>query len=907
VKAFLQYFLALALLGSAQPLFSQSQPLASAGSGLNADHPEQDPENVRLSVTTLAGESVRLRELTLVLVAVDEVSAAYSLDPLIAEAQIIDGHVRIWGRSPGQAFIVLVHNDFSTSIMQVIVNQAPPILPAGAWSGLNSNRDSKGYFESRVSSNPMQFSDVFDYHAGRIQMHFANAVFPSRNLPGVSSTWFPFSYLRILGDRWKLTLVDQNVDSSPISVSSTILRGIHFSAGGFNLHAGYTSVAGFQSLFLSAHKQLISGATFAHPLGGDSQVGITGYYIQHDPFALDPHAAAGVGTLFFRKRSLHGTALAAEVGLSDGIGGAASIEHSTDVDQLHVAARYRPRRYAAADIDNLNGLQSEARWDHVLGSHFASDFSGSATHIFTRSGAQSIDVGTGSLRFRASNRISLSSGISLSSFSDQHALFPDVHRFAVPLAISYDRPRFGFGAQYEYSHTSRAFSPGQAYRGSFRWSGGHFQMNANAELDTQALGIDSVFSAFPDLNAVLARLGLGTTTSVDQLAALLRDRAFLNNLGIAPSATVQLIPRNWHAGLNLSWQSRRQVLELNSNCNLNQFLTQKNTTVLQTARYRRGLTGSTELITSFTVFETVVPVRRVTPIWEVGLRHQFGDNPFEHFHQHEGTISGNVQLRDSSGTTLVRGAQITLDGERKTASDSQGHYHFSKVRQGVHSIQIAFKSERPFYYSTPSNVSAVADSIVDFGIIYPSAEVAGYALSDAGIGLPEIGILVKGPQGELNFTTDQAGKFLVPVAQIGAYTVRVNTETVPDGYALEDLAPAPVTVAEGEFKKVSFTLPAIRALTGFVQGYDPLKGEYVPVAGAEIEIAELNRRTTTDGDGRYSFRNMPSGVFHVRVNEQQYGQVSIGAGPQVVRQDMKLSPDALASAQRSRSNRQAPK
>jgi hypothetical protein len=197
----------------------------------------------------------------------------------------------------------------------------------------------------------------------------------------------------------------------------------------------------------------------------------------------------------------------------------------------------------------------------------------------------------------------------------------------------------------------------------------------------------------------------------------------------------------------------------------------------------------------------------------------------------------------------------------------------------------------------------MADSIVNFRIIYPSAEVVGYALSDAGIGLPEIGILVKGPQGELNITTDQAGKFFVPVAAAGTYMVRVNTETVPDGYALEDLAPTSVSVAEGEFKKVSFTLPAIRALTGMVQGYDPVKGEYVPLAGARIEIAELNLITTTDGDGRYSFRNMPSGVFHMRVNEQQYGQISIGAGPQVVRQDIKLSPDALASAQRYRSSR----
>jgi hypothetical protein len=909
VKAFVQLGLGIALLGWALPLLSQSGNASSetsrpadenrsSESSSSSGEQKVDPETIRPSVVTPSGEIVTVRELTQVFLTVSQVTAAYSLDPLIAEAQMTDNRVSIWGRAPGQALVVLVHGDFSTSSMKVTVTQAPPILPEGAWSDLSSRGESKGYYEARVSSNPLQISDIFDYRTKRMQLHFANAVVPSGSLPGVSSTRFPFSYLRFLGDHWRLTLVDENVDSSPISVNSTMLRGIHFSTGGLSLHAGYTSVAGFQSLFLPAHKQLISGGTFVHPLSADSQVGASGYYIQRSPSALDPQSAQGVGTLFFRKHTLKGTSFNAELGVSDGIGGAASFEHSTDADHLHLAARYRPRHYAASDVDNLNGLQSEGRWDHLWGGRFISDFSGSATHIFTRFGAQTIETGTGNLRYKASKEISLSSGLSLSSFSDRHALFPDIHRLAIPMGISYDRPRFGVGAQYEYSRTSQAFSPGQAYRGSFRWSAGHFQMNANAGLDTQALGIDSVFSAFPELNTELARLGLGTATSPDQLAALLKDRAFLNNLGIAPSATLQLVPRNLHGGLNMSWQSGRQILELDSNYNQNRFLTQKSTTVLETIRYRRGLTSSTELVTSFTVFETMSPVRQVTPIWEIGLRHQFGDSPFPHFHQHDGTISGTVRLQDSSGTKLVRGAEITLDGERKTASDGQGNYHFSKVKQGSHNIQIAFKSDRPFYYSTPSKLSTAADSIVDFGIVYPSAQVVGYALNDAGIGLPDIGILVKGPQGEINFTTDQSGKFFVPVAQTGGYTFRVNTETVPDGYALEDLAADSISVGEGEFKKVTFTLPAIRAVAGLVQAYDPARGEYVPLAGATIEMAELKRRTTTDPKGHYSFRNVPSGTFTILVNEQQYGQVSLGAGPQLLRQDIKLSPAALTVAQR---------
>ncbi len=873
------------------------QPPPSNGSVPGRNQPPAENSVTPPLVAAPLDDTVKLVELTAVEVPQDQVTAAYSLDPLTAEAQIDGDHVRIWGRAPGHAVIVLVHKDFSTTTLNVAVMQAPPILPDGVWSGLNA-ADASGYYEGRVSSSPTQIGQLLDYRAGRMHLHLANAIVPEANLPGVSTTWFPFSYFRFDADHWRLTLLDERVDSSPISVRSTVLRGIHFGAGGLSIHAGYTSVAGFQSLFLPVHKQLIAGATYVRPLSSKYDVGVTAYYIERDAFAFDPQAASSVATLFFRKHSLHGLSFSAEAGVSKGIGGALSADRITTTDQFRMSARYRPRHYAAPDIDNLAGLQSQARWNHRWSRRFTSDASGSATHLFTRAGAQITEVGSTNLRFKPSRRIVLSSGFTAASFSDRRALFPDVHRISFPVSLSYDRLHFGLGAQYEYSKTSRAFAPGQAYRGSLRLSGGHFQLNANAGLDTQALGIDSVFSSFPGLNVELASLGFGTTTSPEQLAALLQDRAFLNSLGIAPGATLQLVPRNWHGGLDMSWRSARQSVEFDSSYNMNSFLLQTNTTVLQTLRYRRGLSRTTEVVASFTMFETIAPTHSATPIWEIGVRHQFGGNPFSRFHQRDGNIAGTVRLQDNSGTKLVRGAEITLDGDRKTNSDNTGHYQFSRVRAGVHSVQIAFKSDRPFYYTSPSKVSTMSDSVVDFGVIYPSAQLVGYALSDAGVGLPAIGIMVKGPQGERTLTTDKTGQFFVPVAQPGDYVLTVNAETVPDGYALEDLAPAGISVAEGEFKKVSFKLPAIRALTGVVQGYDPARASYVPLENVTVELAELNEKTITDSHGAYSFRNMPAGTLTIRVDGKPVAQVSFGVGPQVLRQNIRLGSGATIASSR---------
>src|SRR5207237_7365024 len=112
-----------------------------------------------------------------------------------------------------------------------------------------------------------------------------------------------YVYFSLRADRGSLTLLDENVVSSSISVSSTLLRGIHASVGGLAIHAGYTSVAGFQSLLLPTHKQLISGATFTHHLNLNSEIGMTGYFIQRDRTAFDQQTAQGVGTLFFKSHT----------------------------------------------------------------------------------------------------------------------------------------------------------------------------------------------------------------------------------------------------------------------------------------------------------------------------------------------------------------------------------------------------------------------------------------------------------------------------------------------------------------------------------------------------------------------------------------------------------------------------
>lgn len=290
MKRVLPLLAVVVLTSSAEPVYSRADTPVSAGQSPNA------------SLSSASRKNFEVRESNQLLVPMEQVTAAYSLDPHVAEAQITEGQLSIWGRAPGKAVIVLVNPDFSTSWIEVTVTQAPPILPDGAWSGLGSGANSRGYYETRLSSDPLQFGNVFDYRPGPFELHFSNVVLPSRNLPGTSSVWFPYSYFRFQDEGLRLTLLDEPVDSSPLSVESTLLRGAHLEWGQIAVHAGYTSVEGFQSLLLPSESQSIVGATFAHRLSFGSEVGVTGYFIQRNLASLDRQTGEDVGTLFFKRQ-----------------------------------------------------------------------------------------------------------------------------------------------------------------------------------------------------------------------------------------------------------------------------------------------------------------------------------------------------------------------------------------------------------------------------------------------------------------------------------------------------------------------------------------------------------------------------------------------------------------------------
>ena len=184
---------------------------------------------------------------------------------------------------------------------------------------------------------------------------------------------------------------------------------------------------------------------------------------------------------------------------------------------------------------------------------------------------------------------------------------------------------------------------------------------------------------------------------------------------------------------------------------------------------------------------------------------------------------------------------------------------FSGVSYGLHSVELVYHSTSPFFFTTASRVRSDADTEVNFGIGLSSARLFGSVRSDAGIGLPGVEISVsKGPQ-HFNAQTDAEGKFRVEGLSRGEYEVKLDADSVPPGYLLEDLETQRTTVDASAPAQIAFTLKAIRNISGRVTIYDRASHQEIPVPGITVLLRELSRMSVTDEKGVYLFRDLAAG------------------------------------------------
>lgn len=153
--------------------------------------------------------------------------AAFSLNDLFAEAQAQAGTVTIFGKNPGSARIVVVTPDGSKTI-EVLVIPPPPSYPPGFVRPLSGEAAMEsGSFQSRFSSSPAQSENTLDFmrRQGDRSLHFhMTGLFLLNPDPQLGTLAFTSIFYQILTPRRDITILDQLVSNSPLTVDGSVVR-----------------------------------------------------------------------------------------------------------------------------------------------------------------------------------------------------------------------------------------------------------------------------------------------------------------------------------------------------------------------------------------------------------------------------------------------------------------------------------------------------------------------------------------------------------------------------------------------------------------------------------------------------------------------------------------------------------
>ena len=387
-----------------------------------------------------------------------------------------------------------------------------------------------------------------------------------------------------------------------------------------------------------------------------------------------------------------------------------------------------------------------------------------------------------------------------------------------------------------------------------------------------------------------------TATTPQQLADLLRTDAVLAGYGYGGNVVVNLTPVRERIGATAGWTgagASRPQLFFSTLLNRDNLIDRRSLSAGYTATYAQGIGGTGHLFFSWSLLCTD---RRSSssgcrPVASAQFRHDFGAAP-RILPRGHGRIRGTVFRDDekrgafTKGMPTIQGVEVVLDLARHTRTDAAGRFEFGDVPNGRHRIEVRYAGDRPFFFTTVSPADVETGDTVDFGIGVRQSSLRGIVRNDVGAGLRGVVVLLIDDTRVLEAKTTDDGTFIIEGLSAGTYEVGIDPSSLPGGFPLDPVGPERVSALVDAPGRVEFVLRPYRTVAGSVRLFNRTTGAYLPLAGATVQIDELNRRTLTDANGAYMFRDLPAGYFAVSVShEHQVGltHITVGDGPTFLR------------------------
>jgi hypothetical protein len=814
-----------------------------------------------------------------ILIPVAGATAAYSVDSEIADASADQGIVTVLGKSPGSTHIAVIAPG-GVQTLEIVVPMPPPHYPKG-WVMLRPEGGfESGYSETRYSSLPQQLTNILDFsrHGEEMTTHFHLATtdfFTSNDNPDDAYAVSKFaitslSYSFQTAQR-SVTLVDQFVDESPLTVGGAIIRGLHWEEGNWFFHGGYTSPEAFESIFLPVLREGVFGAGYRRKLSPHSWLTPSIYYLTMPRASIGGNPGT-IASLLYNYRLSDSFHLAAEAGYSRGLGGSFNLLRRRQGENLRVRFRYTPENFAALSVSSFRGLYSDVAWDRQWSQRLGTDLTFTGDR-FNLPGFQELLVNGGlQLNYKPLRHWTAFGGGTYSLFRSEVQGQGPLEGIYFPAGVGFDSRHFGATFQHQWSRYTSQYTSGHQWLASVRTGFGPLGLNAYAEKETQAPTVAFLLANANGLEQLLNQYGV-TATTPQQIGDFLNQYAALINLQYLRNVTVNLTPVREQVGGSATWAGRGNHPQVEYEFLFNDDQTVSSSTEVMihrvTATQRLGL--SNDLSVTCAVYKTRTPGQpaETNPLVALSLRHHFNTAPGFLMLARHGTIRGRV-FEDASGqgeyassAPGVAGIEIVLDTLRLGRTASDGSFRFSGVPEGKHQIEAMLRDNMPYYFTTPESLETSEDAQVVFGIAPSLSSLGGEVLDDVNHGVSGIVFTIQGENRRLTAISNGDGKFLMPRLPDGEYSVSIESESLPAGYVIEEPSTVRVITVSGKAPRANLRIRAIRNLSGRVLLYDPALGRYVGIPGLAVVLTELSAKATTDADGRFLFRELHSGTFSV--------------------------------------------
>ncbi len=821
------------------------------------------------------------------------VTAVYSLDADVAEAQAVPGGYEIEGRAPGQANVVVVT---ITGVHTLLVTVPEPESHRHHGAGLPSAPGETvqyGQYQFLYNNNPDEITNVENLTeiegVRTIHIQITNADLFQAN--GQEPIGFPLLSYQVSYAKKTLTLVDELVDNSDLTLDGILLRGIHYTTGAWEFHAGITSMTQFQDFLLPGNRYEVAGVSRSFHLSKDSELKGNFYYFNTNTAVNYGAKTGGIGTVQYEYTLGHLLQASAEVGVGNGAAFSGKIVGGTATQQFNFNLHYLSPDIASLGMTLLHGRTANFNWTGKFTKRFETQASGSDTKISLTSERQQVDTASLQEVVQLQQHFGVTGGITASRFIE-----------TLPYSPTIISKGFIFGPQLEWKHVGGSFqyellknggSTPDSHNYSTTLQAGIAALSGSVYYDTQTQTpvLAPVQSGNAALQQMLRHESI-TAMSPAQMEEFMRENSSLTSQGYTEPVTFGLATSRKQYGGMVNWSNEKA-----GRFSFNALINTSTGGNVQAMRlldggvtWTRKLGLNNVLNAGFSLFHTVDGGQASTqPVIQFSLQHQLYAIPRWILPVRHGTIQGYVfedakyEQTYAAGDRPLASVLVYLDGHRSTHTNAAGHYMFRGVPYGMHRIEVDYRSKQVFFYTSSNPRSVMTGESADFGIDFAHGRIFGKVINDAGQGL-QVTLQITGKYISRQIDTAEDGTFTVEGLPDGLYTIHPEAATFPPGYPLDSLQDQQVHVTASNPGHVVFRLPAERSASGEVQLFDGSTGKKVPLAGAEVTIPGLHRTAHTDSRGRFLFRNLPAGSQSVIVQfgGKSFSQpVTLEAGPDI--------------------------